>query len=123
MRRIVRRRPEARSPSSTLTTPPAGRAARRERLEPRAGPGWPGGSKLGAAAEPVEFAFETDRTLAKGESMASAKDPVCGMEVSKDTELKTEHDGETYYFCSRGCKLDFEEDPEKYLDPEYEPHM
>lgn len=55
--------------------------------------------------------------------MASAIDPVCGMEVDTDTDLRVEHDGETYYFCSRGCKLDFEDDPEKYLDPAYEPHM
>jgi Cu+-exporting ATPase len=55
--------------------------------------------------------------------MAAAEDPVCGMQVDTDTDLKTEHDGETFYFCSRGCLLDFQEDPEKYLDPEYEPHM
>lgn len=55
--------------------------------------------------------------------MANAKDPVCGMEVDTGTDLKFEYEGETYYFCSRGCKLDFEEDPEKYLDPTYEPHM
>jgi P-type Cu+ transporter len=55
--------------------------------------------------------------------MALAKDPVCGMEVDTDTDLNFEYEGETYYFCSRGCKLDFEEDPEKYLDPTYEPSM
>jgi len=55
--------------------------------------------------------------------MAYAKDPVCGMEVDASTDLKFEYDGETYYFCSRAASLDFEEDPEKYLDPEYEPHM
>jgi YHS domain-containing protein len=59
----------------------------------------------------------------EGEPMAPAKDPVCGMEVDTDTDLHYEYEGETYYFCSRGCKLEFEEDPEKYLDPEYEPHM
>ncbi len=55
--------------------------------------------------------------------MAIATDPVCGMEVDTDTPLKTDYEGTTYYFCSRGCLLDFEEDPEKYLDPSYEPHM
>ncbi len=55
--------------------------------------------------------------------MAVAKDPVCGMEVDTDTDLEFEYDGETFYFCSRGCKLDFEDDPAKYLDPEYEPSM
>ena len=34
---------------------------------------------------------------------------------------KTEYNGQTYYFCSRGCMLDFQDDPEKYLDPSYMP--
>lgn len=54
----------------------------------------------------------------------TAIDPVCGMEVDVATaKLTAEHKGTTYYFCSRGCKLDFEEDPEKYLDPSYQPSM
>ena len=55
-----------------------------------------------------------------------AIDPVCGMEVEISTTppaLTFEHDGTTYYFCSRGCRLDFEEDPGKYLDPDYVPSM
>jgi len=55
-----------------------------------------------------------------------ATDPVCGMEVETSTTpaaLTFEYADETYYFCSRGCRLDFEEDPEKYLDPEYVPSM
>jgi len=32
-----------------------------------------------------------------------------------------EHGGRTYYFCSRGCMLDFKDDPDKYLDPAYKP--
>jgi len=37
------------------------------------------------------------------------------------TPFRLERNGETYYFCSRGCMLDFEEQPEKYLDPNFEP--
>ena len=56
--------------------------------------------------------------------MAIAVDPVCGMDVETDgAQFMAEHNGETYYFCSRGCKLDFEEDPEHYLDPSYQPSM
>jgi YHS domain-containing protein len=55
--------------------------------------------------------------------MAVAKDPVCGMEVDTSTELKFEYEGVVYYFCGKGCMLDFKEDPKKYLDPAYEPHM
>ena len=45
-----------------------------------------------------------------------AIDPVCGMEVDEKTAAaQTEYKGTTYYFCSQGCKLSFDRDPEKYL--------
>jgi len=56
-----------------------------------------------------------------------AKDPVCGMDVNPEIAsaqgLKAEHEGETYYFCSKGCKLDFDDDAAKYFEPGYQPHM
>ena len=56
-----------------------------------------------------------------------ATDPVCGMEVNTEVaraqELVAEHDGITYYFCGRGCLLDFRDDPERILAPGYEPQM
>ena len=53
-----------------------------------------------------------------------AIDPVCGMHVViAEAQHTTEHDGTTYYFCAKGCKLDFEDDPERILAPDYEPHM
>lgn len=56
--------------------------------------------------------------------MATAIDPVCGMEVDTETStLKVEHEGETYWFCGKGCMLEFQDDPEKYLDPNYEKTM
>ncbi|HUG48060.1 MAG TPA: YHS domain-containing protein [Candidatus Limnocylindria bacterium] len=49
-------------------------------------------------------------------------DPVCGMEVDTDkSEHRAEHEGKAYFFCSRGCMLDFQDDPQRYLDPGYEP--
>ena len=54
--------------------------------------------------------------------MAIQTDPVCGMEVDTErAQFSFEHDGQTYYFCSRGCMLDFQEDPARYLAPDYEP--
>jgi Cu+-exporting ATPase len=54
--------------------------------------------------------------------MAVAKDPVCGMDVDTETsKLSLEHDGTTYWFCGKGCLLEFKDDPETYLDPAYEP--
>jgi YHS domain-containing protein len=46
-----------------------------------------------------------------------AKDPVCGMEVDEKTAAgKSEYKGQTYYFCSTGCKKSFDQDPEKYIN-------
>lgn len=36
-----------------------------------------------------------------------AIDPICGMTVSENTELKAERDGKTYYFCSDHCRTKF----------------
>ncbi|MFC1962715.1 YHS domain-containing protein [Chloroflexota bacterium] len=45
-----------------------------------------------------------------------AKDPVCHMEVAeKKARAKAEYKGQTYYFCSKGCKAAFDRDPEEYV--------
>ena len=52
------------------------------------------------------------------------KDPVCGMDVSPESAAgKFDYKDVTYYFCSPGCRRSFEKDPEKYLAPDYKPHM
>ncbi|RIK53708.1 MAG: YHS domain-containing protein [Chloroflexi bacterium] len=44
------------------------------------------------------------------------KDPICGMDVTPETAAgKSEYNGQTYYFCSLGCKKSFDKEPEKYL--------
>ena len=44
------------------------------------------------------------------------KDPVCGMDVDPKTAVgKSEYQGQTYYFCSLGCKKDFDKEPQKYV--------
>jgi YHS domain-containing protein len=54
--------------------------------------------------------------------MAIAKDPVCGMDVDTTTsKISLEYEGKTYWFCGKGCLLEFRDDPERYLDPEYVP--
>jgi YHS domain-containing protein len=54
-------------------------------------------------------------------------DPVCGMTVEPDSArakgLHSTYQGTDYFFCGKGCKLDFDEDPERYLDPNYVPSM
>ncbi len=56
--------------------------------------------------------------------MAIARDPVCGLEVDTETsDLSYAHDGTTYWFCGKGCLLEFKDDPAKYLAPDYQPSM
>ncbi len=56
-----------------------------------------------------------------------AKDPVCGMDVNPEIAtaqgLSSDHEGATYYFCGKGCKLDFDDEPAKFLHVGYQPHM
>jgi len=45
-----------------------------------------------------------------------AKDPVCGMDVDPKTAAgKSEYQGQTYYFCSPGCKKAFDKEPARYV--------
>lgn len=45
-----------------------------------------------------------------------AKDPVCGMDVDEKKAAATSvHQGVTYYFCAKACKVTFDKDPGKYL--------
>ncbi len=44
------------------------------------------------------------------------KDPVCGMDVSQGSTLKTEYKGKTYYFCSESCRISFEKKPDDYVE-------
>ena len=46
------------------------------------------------------------------------KDLVCGMDVEPKTAVnKSDYKGQIYYFCSPGCKKDFDKNPEKYVKP------
>ena len=46
------------------------------------------------------------------------KDPVCGMSVDPATSKhRFEHQGQTFHFCSAGCRSKFAADPAKYLAP------
>ena len=41
------------------------------------------------------------------DSIATTKDPVCGMTVNEKTSLHAERDGKTYYFCGEKCLKKF----------------
>lgn len=50
--------------------------------------------------------FGRNRTQDASQSK-TAKDPICGMTIEKATALKSERDGQTYYFCSPHCQQTF----------------
>ena len=74
--------------------------------------------------------------------MSAAIDPVCGMEVQVAPDALTtlillsdlpnvaqpgrhhgvaEGAGERFYFCGRGCLLDFQDEPARFLDADFQP--
>ena len=56
--------------------------------------------------------IDSERSLL---NQRAQKDPVCGMEVSSDTEFTYTYSSNNYFFCSAGCKSKFRTSPEKYL--------
>ncbi len=75
---------------------------------------------LSILAEIVQLRRRTPETLAQSETptptRTEAIDPVCGMTVEIATaRYVAAHAGQTYYFCSAGCRRSFEKEPEKYL--------
>ncbi|HET7467356.1 MAG TPA: YHS domain-containing protein [Candidatus Dormibacteraeota bacterium] len=58
----------------------------------------------------------TTTTGGEMETRKTAIDPVCGMTVETATaEYRSFRNGETFYFCSAGCKESFDKDPARYL--------
>lgn len=51
-----------------------------------------------------------------GNAATKVHDPVCGMTVDPATSKhRFDHHGETFHFCSAGCRTKFAADPAKYL--------
>ena len=90
-----------------------------------------GASTHPAAAEHEHETHHRELPMAPAKSQAealdSALDPVCGMTIDRETArakgLVSSYEGREYFFCGKGCKLDFEEDPARYFDPAYQPTM
>ena len=65
-------------------------------------------------ADPESFQSSSGEN--RGDPVATATDPVCGMTVKPaETKHHAEHDGAIYHFCSAGCRQKFEADPEGVL--------
>jgi len=51
-----------------------------------------------------------------GKPMANQTDPVCGMQVDEQQAAgQSEYKGQTYFFCSSGCKTKFDQNPEQFV--------
>lgn len=47
----------------------------------------------------------------------AVKDTVCGMDIEVGSAAgRSEHTGQTYYFCSSKCKQKFDLNPEQYTN-------
>ncbi len=58
---------------------------------------------------------------------ATVKDPVCGMDIvieeARLKDLTSRYRDQEYAFCGRGCKLEFDEDPERFPASDHVPSM
>ncbi|MGH6681317.1 MAG: YHS domain-containing protein, partial [Bradyrhizobium sp.] len=53
----------------------------------------------------------------RADTHQTVRDPVCGMSVDPASSThRFEHRGETFHFCSAGCRTKFMADPAKYLE-------
>jgi len=65
-----------------------------------------------------KFIKEPDSWLpsgASGDESEQLKDPVCGMDVTTDSDYHIRHSNQDYYFCSEHCEHKFAADPAAWL--------
>jgi Cu+-exporting ATPase len=80
---------------------------------------WPlrGNPSTGGSAEglPPERHFFTP-SEPRGDVM-KVVDPVCKMTIDSEKAAATsQYKGQTIYFCAKGCKAKFDQEPEKYFE-------
>src|SRR6516165_8431877 len=67
----------------------------------------------------IQDIVERDLWLAVREfkEMATmATDPVCGMKVEREKAVTTEWEGQVFWFCAKGCRNEFLEEPQQFLE-------
>jgi len=58
--------------------------------------------------------------LQSNEHEQAYKDPVCGMEINRETaNEKFVYHGKTFYFCAESCQKAFKAEPEKYIHQQH----
>ena len=65
--------------------------------------------------------------MAEHRTIGPDEDPVCGMTVdieqARAKGLASTYEGREYVFCGKGCFLEFGDDPETFLAPDFTPSM
>lgn len=57
-----------------------------------------------------------DKLRGKAAGPAKVTDPICGMTIDPTGAAgKSTFEGQTYHFCSAGCKREFDADPRRHL--------
>src|SRR5438309_11692643 len=65
---------------------------------------------------------EAENDVRDANEGARMRDPVCGMSVDPATSRhRFDYRGETFHFCSAGCRTKFAADPKKYLEKDNQP--
>ena len=74
---------------------------------------------MGLLADLLGFTVKSDAKptccCAGKDDSCSRTDPVCGMEVSENSELTLDYEGTTIFFCSPRCRARFSQSPEEYI--------
>ncbi len=52
------------------------------------------------------------------EMVSMATDPVCGMAVEQETAINIEWEGKLFYFCAKGCRDEFANQPDQFTSEE-----
>jgi len=50
------------------------------------------------------------------EMVTMATDPVCGMAIERERAITLEWDGQEYFFCAKGCRDEFANHPEQFIE-------
>jgi Ala-tRNA(Pro) deacylase len=67
-------------------------------------------------AQPVVAEFASGPSTSSRVAATRAMDPVCGTTFEQHQAAgRSERRGETYYFCSQRCKMEFDDNPEAYI--------
>jgi YHS domain-containing protein len=114
--------------ASSSLTPASGLRLESQRIQTRWGETFEAAWLVGPSVHGPDAAHDDhDQADAHSHEQAAVLDPVCGMTVEPDGArakgLHSSYEGHDYFFCGKGCKLEFDDDPEHYLDPAYVPSM